>query len=916
MDNVLATKLIKELYSKKKGKRQSERSRSREDIIDEAFQIFESIEGPKNHFSVNTLLTFCLRFKCPDRIGSVWADIAALCEHSRSLSDCSSLLVLCCIDSVDIARFIELLSWMKRHGHSLSLHIGHTAKLLHSAHPTVAQLKSIENAMSDGVLPQNEYLQSALIKCYGDRHDIPSALTLYRQSMDSGQTLHRITTNTLLMAMVDSGFNAEVIELYHSVVAHDGSSSSSTPKMEVDAMTHSMALRACTNLRDFDRGHSICSAVDFRDLNGDEALILKTQMIDFYGAFGDAATALLVFESIPTDRVDVVCVGAVFKVLVNNDRHSEAVALYDALSRFPRVRADDGIHCLVLKACSKGMEMEKGEAIWSGLPVEERTLNVITAFIDLCGHCLCIDRALSVFHSAPKIAEDIVAVNAMLSALIHCGHYDDALTLYRAVSIEKSAASHVLALTACSKGLCFESGLEIYSEIGRRPSMMQNVQVQTASIDLFGSSGDIETALRIFESVESDKMNIVTINAMMKAFVHSECPEKALALFDGIEEHDARSRSGSGSGGIAADHLTFSMAIKSCGHLVDRQNGERIFNLIPDRVKRANVQIETAMISLYGQCGDVESARRQFDGIEDDRKSTSTINAMLSALSHNGLDLEALSLFEAMDTEYPHILKDDVLYSAAIKAATNSGRFEIGQRIHREIAARKRTASGTVSGRRGSGGLSTECHLINMYSKCGMVEAAQSILDELRADGHPQYFVDIALWNEMLNAHLRNGDVERAKGVVLRMERETALRPNHKTMSLLLNGCSHCGDIEGATRLWEGGMGGDDEMKYDSVVIGTLVDCSARGGHLYAAFEWIWRYEKRRKQPVLREEEKDKDYAMWMALLHGCRQQQNSCLAKFVYHGIQQRFKHNPAKIKSADVLWANITRQRMNKPR
>merc|ERR1712176_809626 len=72
---------------------------------------------------------------------------------------------------------------------------------------------------------------------------------------------------------------------------------------------------------------------------------------------------------------------------------------------------------------------------------------------------------------------------------------------------------------------------------------------------------------------------------------------------------------------------------------------------------------------------------------------------------------------------------------------------------------------------------------------------------------------------------------------------------SQRTFVAMITASSHCGDIEGAVRVFN--EIDNDDIKYDEYVITSFVDCAARNGELEKAMEIIadfeWRTEKRRQ---------------------------------------------------------------------
>eukprot|EP01083_Nonionella_stella_P139600 426135_1 len=887
IDNFRATQLIKNLYLKN-DKHSHLDSNHSSNTIQHALDIFRNINEPKNSYSINTLLTLFLQYKCTENINVIWNDVVETLSRSpgqENLSSCYHMLVLCCGESLNINKCIDVLRMMEQDGHTLTAHHAHIhiATLLNKANPTIKQLKYIESLLTKRVLRSNEYILRALIHAYGRHKDVPSAIHAFHFYMHNTTKKNKLIPirKTLLTLMLHNGYYKELLELYHTM--HQ-----SKP---IDPAMHCLALKACVRLRDYTTGHGICNQLCTSN-NSKEDIKMKTRFIDFYGIFGNVKHALHIFESIAESETDIVCIGAMLKAFVNNGFYRQAIELYDKMDdridRFPNASKDAACHVLTVKACANLKDLVKGEDIYHQLVSnnknELQNLHLVTAFIDFYGQCNQIQKAIDLFdkHQSNSNLQNIVCINCMLSAYIDNGCYKEALSLYDTIAdLDKTDTTHVLGITACSKSGQFNKGQSIYKQVKGK----NNIQIKTSLIDLFGNCKDVDTMWKLFNSIQNTQINIIAINAMMTALINNDCNKDALHIYETVSRHKH----------IQRDGTTYTMAIKACGNTENVAYGEQIYAdaAAVSSVMKNNIQIQTALIQFYGQCHEMEKALNVFNNIPHSEKNIVTINSMLTAFINNGYDGKALELYREIDCNhvYAHISKDSVLYSVAIKACTNSNNFDFGQKIHDEIRLKKADTN------------DTQLHLINMYSKCGMVHVCEDIFEEVNRSGDKMYFEDINIWNEMINAHLRNnGDMDKAKALLKRMQNETNLCANYKTYSLLLNGCSHRGDMEEADRIWKDEIK-DHATKYEAYIIGTLVDCCSRKGCVYQGFEWIYKYEKVHNKQA----NQDHDYAMWMSLLHGTRQTNNGLLAQYIYNQIIKRFSHDATRIKSASVQIANI---------
>ena len=78
--------------------------------------------------------------------------------------------------------------------------------------------------------------------------------------------------------------------------------------------------------------------------------------------------------------------------------------------------------------------------------------------------------------------------------------------------------------------------------------------------------------------------------------------------------------------------------------------------------------------------------------------------------------------------------------------------------------------------------------LLNMYSKCGSMNEAQSIFDTMQSK-------DIVSWNAMIAGYGQNGEARKALEVFKEMEMQM-VQPNSVTFVALLNSFSHVGLVD------------------------------------------------------------------------------------------------------------------------
>ena len=141
------------------------------------------------------------------------------------------------------------------------------------------------------------------------------------------------------------------------------------------------------------------------------------------------------------------------------------------------------------------------------------------------------------------------------------------------------------------------------------------------------------------------------------------------------------------------DIYSYLNALILCGHwnalkqakrvhtdIIHSENGEQILQ---------NVKIQSALINMYGKCGDIESAKAVWNEIDNSNKNMFMFGSMMAALikmSDNRLNNAfALRLFEQM-TESKQLKPDVLTLTLALRACGNLREFDMGKKIFSQLS--------------------------------------------------------------------------------------------------------------------------------------------------------------------------------------------------------------------------------------
>ena len=254
----------------------------------------------------------------------------------------------------------------------------------------------------------NIYIQTAVIGAYGRCQDLNAALDVFNGISDTDRNI--VCINAMLKSMVQNQLDEDALRIYHEF------------ESKHDHISHFLAIRACKNLRYFERGKRIISSVG----NVDSMNIqFKTGLIDFYGSNGDIKSAVDIFDAIPSAERDGFVIGAMIKQYVLNGLNIEALQLYDECDAAKSVILNNSCHLFAIKACTQIGDVWRGKEIHSTLRQNGNGIDVQlkNALIRFYGHFKCIEPAQELFdsilreHEEQKRTMDAITYNSMIQVI-------------------------------------------------------------------------------------------------------------------------------------------------------------------------------------------------------------------------------------------------------------------------------------------------------------------------------------------------------------------------------------------------------------------------------------------------------------------------------------------------------------------
>ncbi|KAL5718413.1 hypothetical protein ACHQM5_011317 [Ranunculus cassubicifolius] len=263
-----------------------------------------------------------------------------------------------------------------------------------------------------------------------------------------------------------------------------------------------------------------------------------------------------------------------------------------------------------------------------------------------------------------------------------------------------------------------------------------------------------------------------------------------------------------------------------------------------DKMPQRDVVSWNIMITYMTKQGDIRAAHDLFD--EMPKRSVRSWTAMIAGYVQCGNPKEAISLFTQM--EQAKAEPNEVTVVAVLAACADLGALDLGRRIHHYLC------------KCGFGGNIRVCNtLIDMYIKCGCLDIARQVFDDMEKR-------TVVSWSAMIGGLAIHGQAEEALKLFSKMS-TIGIKPNAITFIGILHACSHMGLIDEGRRFF-GSMTRDYGIIPQIEHYGCMVDLLSRAGLLEEAHEFI------NNMPI------KANSVVWGALLGGCKVHKNVELAE------------------------------------
>lgn len=408
-------------------------------------------------------------------------------------------------------------------------------------------------------------------------------------------------------------------------------------------------------------------------------------------------------------------------------------------------------------------------------------------------------------------------------------------------------------LKACAQLCALREGEMVHAHVIKNGYVMDLYVVNTL-MRLYGVCGRIGDVRKLFD--KSPHWDLVSWTTLIQGYVDTGLWQEGVKVFFDTCE-----------AGYRADEKMMAVVISACAKLGDLSLGRKLHEHIRNQGVNVDVYVGNSLVDMYSKCGDIESAHKVFNQMPV--RNVVSWNSIILGLAESGDYEEALRVFRKMRRK--GIDPDEVTLVGVLNSCANLGVLEFGKWIHAYVDKNRIEVDGFIGNA-----------LIDMYAKCGSIEDALEVFEDIKRK-------DVYTYTTIIRELAMHGKGEMALKLFSEMC-ELGIQPNEVTFIGILTACCHSGLVDEGHRHFAE-MSKLYNVKPQTEHYGCMVDLLGRAGMINEAAEFV---ENMPIQP---------DVLIWGSLLGACWIHGKLDLAE----RVMEKFVNVEPEEDGAYVLMSNI---------
>ncbi|KAF5194692.1 Pentatricopeptide repeat [Thalictrum thalictroides] len=491
---------------------------------------------------------------------------------------------------------------------------------------------------------------------------------------------------------------------------------------------------------------------------------LWTCLVNMYAKCRRFESARYLLDKMP--ERDVVSWTALIAGFVSEGNGIEGVNTY-YLMRGEGVLPNGFTFATVLKACSMCFVLEIGKQV-HGEVIKMGFLSDVyvgSALVDLYAKCGEMELSKSVLSCMPE--QNAISWNALLSGYARMGDGEEVLKLFnRMTESETRFSEYTLSsvLKGCAISGNLRKGQQIHSLVVKIGTKLDGF-VSSALVDMYSKCGIAEDAYKVFVKIKNP--DVVSWSGIISCLDQQGYNCEASELFSEMMQT-----------GVRPNQYTVASLVCTATALNDLRYGGSIHACICKLGFESDNSVSNALVTMYMKIGSIEDGCRVFDAmIEQDLVSW---NSLLSGFHDGDSCDQGPRIFSQMLVE--GYKPNKYTYISILRSCSSLSNICLGQQLHGHIVKNSLSNDGFVG-----------TALVDMYTKCGSLEDAHAVFQQMKER-------DVFAWTVIITGYANVNQGEKSMTYFRQMQREDVF-PNESTLASCLRGCTGIAALENGRQL-------------------------------------------------------------------------------------------------------------------
>lgn len=486
----------------------------------------------------------------------------------------------------------------------------------------------------------------------------------------------------------------------------------------------------CVRLSDAHQAKRLQSHMD-ENMYEPTSTFIHNRLLDVYAKSGKLSDAQNLFNKLPLR--DIFTYNAMLK------SYSKMGSVEDLHGFFKSMPCKDSIsyNMVIAGLATRGRATDALE-VFVKMQKEgfEVTGYTYVSVLNACARIFDLDRGKQVHGkivACGLVCNDFIC-NALTDLYAKCGETDAARWLFDRMC-NRNVVSWNLMISGYMKNGLPEKCIKLFCEM-KLSGIKADVVTISSVLNAFFQTGRVQEAQNLFADIENK--DTISWTTMIVGHVQNGKEEDALVLFNEMLKENIR-----------PDKFTISSLVSSCARLASLFYGQTIHGKSVHMGVDDDTLVSSALVDMYSKCGEPNSALKIFNTIRV--KTSVSWNSMILGYAQNGMDLEALGLYEEMLNN--NIKPDSITFVGVLSACIHEGLTERGEQYFHSMKEKY-------------GILPTLDHyacLINLLGRSNRIEKAVEMINSM------PYEPNSLVWSTLLSVCKLNGNIEHGEMAAKRL---------------------------------------------------------------------------------------------------------------------------------------------------